>query len=160
MTGGLSVWQLLFGYGGNPLLIAVIPLYLFAGIKGDKTDRASAHVLASGAVLYVLMAHDQPNARPSWPYSADQLGIHALLLTAQTVIALRSSRRYPIIMAATQLLIVMAGVLGAAGLIAHEKTFFVIAGGASVIQLGGFIVGLTAHCKWRRNAAPATVFAG
>lgn len=160
MTGGLSVWQLLFGYGGNPLLIAVIPLYLFVLIKGDKTDRACAHVLTIGTVLCVLLTLGQPTARPSWPYSADRLGIDALLLAAQTVIALRSSRSYPIVMAAAQLLIVMAGALTAAGLIAQEKTFSVITGGAVIIQLGALLVGLIAHRIRLRNAAPAAVFAG
>ena len=40
MTGGLSLWRILFDSGGNPLLIALLPLYLYALIKGDKTNRS------------------------------------------------------------------------------------------------------------------------
>lgn len=159
MTGSLSLWQLLFDFAGKPLLIAVLALYLFVLIKGDKTDRACAHLLTIGTVLCVLLTLGQPNARPSWPYSADRLGIDALLLAAQTVIVLRSSRRYPIVMAAAQLLIVIAGALAAAGLIALEKTFSVITGAAAIIQLGSLLVGLIAHRIRLRNAAPAAVFA-
>ena len=40
MTSSLSLWHLILQGGGRPLLIAFLPLYLFALIKGDKTDRA------------------------------------------------------------------------------------------------------------------------
>ena len=160
MTGGLSLWRILFDSGGNPLLIALLPLYLYALIKGDKTNRSCAHVLAIGVLLGVLLAPDQSNDLRNRSYGADHLGIETLLLAAQTVIALRSSRRYPVVMAAAQLLIVIAGALGVAGLIAQEKTRSIMMGAAALIQLSAFVIGLIAHRTRRRNAAATVVLAG
>ena len=160
MTGTVSLWQVLFGRLGNQLLIALLPLYVFALIKGDKTDRACAHILAIGTVLYLLLALDPRHARQSWPYSSGQVGIDVLLLAAQTMIALRSSRRYPIIMAAAQLLIVIAGALAAAGLIAQQMTLAMMIAGAAIIQLGAFVVGLIKQFQRRRERAAGAGFAG
>lgn len=158
MTDGLSLWQMLFEIMGKPLLIALPPVYLFALIKGDKTDRLSVHILAIGAVLDLTLAlHQQANGQRGQSRN-DQLVIDLLLLVAQTVIATRSSRRYPIFIAAAQLIIVLAELLGAVGLIALGKTQSALIGIAATIQLCAFGWGLAVHCIRRRNSAPASVF--
>ena len=158
MTGSFLSWLMLHGSIGYPLLYSLLLLYLFTLIKGDQTDRASAHALVIGAVLAVMVALGQPTGQHSW--SADRLVIDALLLGVLCVIALRSPRRYPIAIAAAQLLIVLAGLLGSAGFIAQAKVYAVMAGGAASIQLGAFIIGLIAYRIRRRNMAQAAVFAG
>ena len=159
MTGGLSLWQMLFDTMGQSLLIVLLPAYLFALIKGDKTDRLCAHVLAIGAVLDMMLAvHQQASGEP-WQYRGDQLIIDLLLLATQTVVATRSSRRYPIIIAAAQLIIVLTELLNSGGLIAEEKTLSVLIGFAAAIQLGAFTGGLVAHYTRRRKSAAATAFA-
>jgi hypothetical protein len=160
MTSSLSLWHLILQGGGRPLLIAFLPLYLFALIKGDKTDRACAHVLAISAVLSLVLGLDKESAGRSWPYGSDKMGIDTLLLVAQITIALRSSRHYPIVIAAAQLLIVIAGALNTAGLIAHESTLSMVFAGAGLIQMGAFAGGLIAHRKRCRPGTTATVFEG
>ncbi len=159
MTGGLSLWQLLFGVMGKPLLIVLLPVYLFALIKGDRTDRLIVHVLAIGAVLNFTLALHQQASGQTGQYKGDQLIIDVLLLAATTFIATRSSRRYPIVMAATQLNIVLAELLSWVGLIAHEKTLSMLIGFAAVIQLGTFAWGLTVQQIQRRHTAFAETLA-
>ena len=160
MTSGLSLWQMLFEIMGKPLLFALLAVYLFALIKGDKTDRLSVHILAIGAVLDLTLAlHQQASGQRS-QYRNDQLVIDLLVLAAQTVIAMRSSRRYPIVIAAAQLIIVLAELLSAVGLIALEKTLSALIGIAATIQLGAFAWGLVVHCVRRHNSAPTSVFGG
>ena len=160
MISGLSLWQLFYEYGGDPLLLALLPLYLVALSKGDPTDRACAHVLAIGIVLFVLLALDRRNTLPSWPYGAGQVVGDVLLLAALTAIAVHSSHRYPLIMAAAQLLIVLAGTLAAAGLIAHEGTLAAMLGAAALIQLAALGFGLVYSRMRHPRKAIAPVFAG
>ena len=158
MTSGLSLWQMLFEIMGKPLLIALLPVYLFALIKGDKTDRLSVHILAIAAVLDLTLALHQQASGQIGQSRSDQLVIDLLLLAAQTVIATRSARRYPIVMAAAQLIIVLAELLSAVGLITLEKALSALIGIAATIQLGAFAWGLVVHCVRRRYSAPASVF--
>lgn len=159
MTGALSLWQLLFELGGIPLLIALLPLYLMALTKGDSTDRACAHVLAFGVLLFVLLSLDQRNTPPRWPYSVGQLLGDLLLLTVLMATAVNSVRRYPVIMAAAQLLIVLAGSLAVAGLIAQEKALAAMIGAAAIIQLGAFVIGLIHPSAGRPGGSTAAAFA-
>ena len=159
MTGALSLWQLLFELGGIPLLMALLPLYLMALTKGDPTDRACAHVLAFGGFLFVLLSLDQHNRLPNWPYSAGQLAGDLLLLTALTAIAVNSVRRYPVIMAATQLLIVLSGSLAVAGLLAQGQALAVMTGAAASMQFAAFVIGLVRHSAGRPSASAAVAFA-
>ena len=159
MTGTLSLWQLLFELGGIPLLIALLPLYLMALTKGDPTDRACAHVLAFGVLLFVLVSLDQRSNLPSWSYGAGHLAGDLLLLTALTAIALHSARRYPVIMAASQLLIVLSGLLAVSGLIAQGKPLAAMIGVAAGIQFAAFVIGLVRYGTGRRRSASAMVVA-
>ena len=159
MTGGMSLWQMLFDLFGRSLLIALMPVYLFALIKGDKTDRLCVHVLAIGAVLNVMLALHQQGSGQRLLYRADQLGVDIALLAAQMFIATRSSRRHPIFIAAAQLIIVLTGLLDAVGLIALRETLSVLIGFAATIQLGAFAWGLTIHQARRRIGAKAGTFA-
>lgn len=160
MISGSSFWQLVYGYGGSPLLLVMFPLYLAALNKGDPTDRACAHVLAIGLVLFALLALDRPGTLPNRPYGMAQAVSDLLLLTVLTAIAVNSSRRYPMIMAAAQLLIVLAGTLAAAGLIAQAKTLSVMLGAAGLLQLAAGAAGLIYPCIRRHFRAEAPAFAG
>ena len=159
MTGAQSLWQVLFQMGGIPLLIALLPLYLFALAKSDPTGRACTHVLAFGVGLFALFALDQRSNPFDWAYSAGQLVADILLLTALSAISVHSSRQYPIIMAAAQLLIVLAGSLAVAGLIAPGNALAAIIGAAAGIQLAAYAVGLVRPGTNRRAGAATVVFA-
>ena len=139
--------QLIWSAGASPLLIAFLPLYLYALTNGDKTDMASGHVLALGALLSFTLGFYLAKPAPGWPYSAGQIGIEGLLLAAQTAIALQTSRHYPIVMAAAQLLVVIAGGLSLMRLIGQPQTLLVILAGASIIQLGAFACGLASRLR-------------
>ena len=158
MTGGLSMWQMLFDTLGKPLLIGLLPIYLFALIKGDKSDRLCAHVLAIGAGLDLMLALHQQASGQRWLYRGDQLIIDVLLLAAQTFIATRSSRRYPIVIAAAQLILVVTEMLNWAGLIAHEETLSALIEFDGIIQLSAFAGGLIVSSSRRRNRAAAPAF--
>lgn len=160
MISGSSLWQLVYDYGGNPFLLAMLPLYLIALNKGDPTDRACAHVLIIGLLLFALLALDRHGTLPSWPYGMAQVVGDLLLLIALSAIAVNSARRYPVIIAAAQLLIALAGTLAAAGLIAHEQTLTVMLVAAGLIQLAACGIGLIYPRICRHFRAEAPAFAG
>ena len=156
MTGAYSLWHLLTAWGGIPLLIALVPLYLLALTKGDPTDRACGHVLMIGAVLFLLPALDRGSFQHSWTIALGQTVTDLLLLAALTAIAVSSSRHYPIVMAAAQLLIAVIGLLAITHLIVLEKTLAAMIGAAAILQVGAFVFGLIHHSAGRRRSfAPA-----
>ena len=142
------------------MLLALLPVYLFVLTKGDPTDRACAHVLAIGLVLFVLLALNRRHSLPSWPHGASLVIGDLVLLTALAAIAVHTSRRYPLIMAAAQLLIVLAGVLAATGLIGQEKTLRVIIGAAALLQIVALGCGLIYLHVRRSRDTIAPDFAG
>lgn len=159
MTGVYSLWQLLIELGGVPMLVALLLLYLMALTKGDPTDRACGHVLMIGAILFLLAALDPDNGRHSWTFGLGQSLTDLLILAALSAIAVSSSRRYPIIMAAAQLLIVLIGMLAVTHLIVQEKTLAAMIGAAASIQVGAFVVGLIDRSPGHRHGATATTTA-
>ena len=160
MNAGVSLWQVANDFSGLWGVAAGFPIYLFALLRGDKTARQFAHVLAIAVVLDTVLAQNSRANPQFWPSIDDQLGIDALLLAVQTVLALRSPWHYPIVIAAGQLLIVIAGALAAAGLIARQGTLGWMVAGSTLIQLSAFAYGLIVHRTRRRRRASAPVFAG
>ena len=152
--------QLIWSAEVSPLLIALLPLYLYALAEGDKTDLACIYVLAFGALFSFALGLYAGKPAQTWPYSASQLGIDALLLTAQILIALRAPRYYPILMAAAQLLVVIAGALSVARLVGQPKTLMVVFAGAATIQFAAFACGLAARRRPDGTATSATISAG
>jgi hypothetical protein len=157
---GFSFWQMLYDWTGLWLAVALAAVYLFALLRGDKTGREFANILAIGAVLDMLLALNGRAIPQSFSAIEDQLGIEALLLAVQTALALRSARHYPIAIAAAQLLIVIAVALGAAGLIHRQESLGWLMVGLTIIQLGVFGYGLWAHRIRRPDNAGAAVFTG
>ena len=146
----MSHWQLLDRYCGWPLLAALALPYLLALLRGDATGRALAHLVMIGAVVDTFLPLGSPGASivPVYPI---QLAIDALLLVGQVVVTLRSRWLYPIVIAATQLLIVCADAIGAAGLIAQPATAFWLVVAPSTIQLAAVSYGLIRHRVRRRS---------
>ena len=125
-----------------PAILA--PLYLLAWLRGDQTARASVYLLVIGSLLYaVAAAYDAGRIH-------NGLGISCLLLAAQVVVALRSERFYPLVIAAAQLLIVCAYALAVAGLITQSATVLWLIALPSAVQLAAFAFGAIVHRR-RRN---------
>ena len=152
------MWHLLTAWGGIPLLMAWLPLYLLALTKGDPTDRACGHVLMIGAVLFLLPALNRGTFQHSWTIAVGQTVTDLLMLAALTAIAVNSSRHYPLLMAAAQLLIAVIGLLAITELIMLEKTLAAMIGAAAILQVGAFVCGLIHHSagRCRSSASAAT----
>ena len=152
------MWHLLTAWGGIPLLMAWLPLYLLALTKGDPTDRACGHVLMIGAVLFLLPALNRGTFQHSWTIAVGQTVTDLLMLAALTAIAVNSSRHYPLLMAAAQLLIAVIGLLAITQLIMLEKTLAAMIGAAAILQVGAFVCGLIHHSagRCRSSASAAT----
>ena len=132
---------------GIPLIgtLAILaPLYLLAWLRGDQTARASAHLLVIGSLLYGLLAALGAG------HIQNGLGLSCLLLTAQVVVALRSERFFPLVIAAAQLLIVCAYTLAGAALITQPATLIWLIAFPSVVQLAAFAFGAIVHRRPRR----------
>ena len=153
----LVAMPLIWSNGGVPLLLAFLPLYLYALIKGDKTDLDCGHVLALSALISFTFRLNPGKPAQVWPFAAEQFGVESLLLAAQIAIALRTRRFYPLVMAAAQLLIVIAGALSMARLIGKPKTLMMIFAGTSLIQFGAFACGVIARRRPHRTANLAPI---
>ena len=149
--------QLMWSVGGTPLLIAFLSLYLYALTKGDRTDIASGHVLAFGALMRFALYFYLGKPGQGWPYSASQISTEFLLLAAQVSIAQHTSRHYPIVMAAAQLLVVIACGVSMAGLVSQPTTLVVVFAGTSLMQLCTFACGLAVRRRLLPGATTVTI---
>ena len=145
MSDGPTLWSAMFVATGLALPIMLTVLYAVALIKGDPTDRACAHVMAIAVIIDILLWAD--NSR------SGHAGVNTLVLAALVTIALRSPRRYPLFVAAGQLLVTIVYALDAAGLIAFARSTVVLGSGASLLVFGFFCAGLLSHLHHRRGGA-------
>lgn len=143
MSDGPTLWPALFAATGIALPLTLTALYALALIKGDPTDRACAHIMAVALILDTLL----------WTVSgsADQAGVNALVLAALVTIALRRPRRYPLFVAAAQLLVTIVYALDAVGLIKLAQTTALLGGSASLLVFGSCCAGLLNHLHNQRS---------
>jgi hypothetical protein len=150
-----AVWEIVAGSWSFWPIAAIVPLYLYAQLRGDASSRAYASALAGAALLGTLLAAAAPDALR---LARTLVGFDALWLVVHVVLCLRSKWLYPIVIAAAQLLVVLIEGFGAAGLARHQSSATVLFSGLAFIQLVAFASGLIAHRSrrpfWRVRGRP------
>lgn len=149
---GVSLWQLLHAAIGLLGLALLLPFYLLALIRGDPLGRGLVQVLAVSAVLGTLLAVTNTADPHLLPFFNEQGGVDLLLLASITLLALRGTRCYALVIAALQLLIAITGALVMADLISASKTHAVMRVSLEMAQLAVLAGGVFVHRRrtpWR-----------
>jgi len=152
MGFGVSLWQLLHAASGLWGLALLLPFYLLALIRGDPLGRGLVQAVAVSAALGTLLAVSSKADGLQLPFYNEQVGIDLLFLAIITLLALRSPRFYPLIIAALQLLIAITGALVFADLISGSDAHAIMRVSLEMAQLAVLAFGVFAHRRrspWR-----------
>lgn len=138
----VGFWQSLSDAMGYWPWAVIVPLYVYAQLRGDLGSRGMAGVLVLAALLGTLLAAGWPTGQIS---GVRLLGLDTLLLAVQFVICVRSARFFPIVIVAAQLLVVIAEAISAAGFAGRYATLQALFAVLSIAQMLALITGLVRH---------------